>query len=39
MKIAAIETVVLKIPYDTGGSTDAEAWGGKAWQTADVLLV
>lgn len=39
MKITAIETFVLKIPYDTGGSTDAEAWGGKAWQTADVLLV
>lgn len=39
MKITAIETIVLRIPYTTGGSLDTEAWGGKAWKTADVLLV
>ncbi|PWT75327.1 MAG: L-alanine-DL-glutamate epimerase [Proteobacteria bacterium] len=39
MKIDAIETIVLQIPYTTGGSLDTEAWGGKAWKTADALLV
>ncbi len=39
MKIDTIETLVLRIPYTTGGSKDTEAWGGKAWTTADVLLV
>ena len=39
MKIQAIETIVLRVPYTTGGSADTEAWGGKAWQTADALLV
>jgi len=39
MKITAVETIVLRIPYTTGGSTQAEAWGGRAWATADVLLV
>jgi len=39
MKITAIETIVLRTPYTTGGSTQAEAWGGRAWDTADVLLV
>jgi L-alanine-DL-glutamate epimerase-like enolase superfamily enzyme len=39
MKIASIETVVLRVPYTSGGSTDTEQWGGKAWQTADALLV
>ena len=39
MKIASIETIVLRIPYTSGGSTDTEVWGGKAWQTADALLV
>jgi L-alanine-DL-glutamate epimerase-like enolase superfamily enzyme len=39
MKIATIETIVLRIPYTSGGSTDTEVWGGKAWQTADALLV
>lgn len=39
MKIASIETIVLRIPYTSGGSTDTEQWGGKAWQTADALLV
>jgi L-alanine-DL-glutamate epimerase-like enolase superfamily enzyme len=39
MKITAIETIVLRIPYGTGGSSQAEAWGGRAWVTADALLV
>lgn len=39
MKITAIETIFLRIPYTSGGSTDTEVWGGKAWQTADSLLV
>ena len=39
MKIEKIETMVLRIPYTTGGSSDTEVWGGMAWQTADVLLV
>ncbi len=39
MKIRSIETVVLRIPYTTGGSKDTGAWGGKAWTTADALLV
>jgi L-alanine-DL-glutamate epimerase-like enolase superfamily enzyme len=39
MKVARIETTVLRIPYTSGGPSDTEVWGGKAWQTADVLLV
>ena len=39
MKIESIETIVLRIPYTCGGSTDTEAWGGKPWETADALLV
>ena len=39
MKIAAIETILLRIPYTAGGSADAAAWGGQAWATADMLLV
>lgn len=39
MKIEAIETIQVCIPYTTGGSADAEAWGGKSWTTADALLV
>jgi L-alanine-DL-glutamate epimerase-like enolase superfamily enzyme len=39
MKIENIETTVLHIPYTSGGSSNTEVWGGKAWQTADVLLV
>ena len=39
MKIAKIETTVLRMPYTAGGPGDAQVWGGKAWQTADVLLV
>ena len=39
MKIEKIETTVLRIPFTSGGPSDTDAWGGKAWQTADVLLV
>ena len=39
MKISAIETIVLNIPYSSGGPSGTEAWGGTAWRTADVLLV
>ena len=39
MKIEAIETIVLRIPFTSGGNADTEVWGGKAWQTADALLV
>jgi L-alanine-DL-glutamate epimerase-like enolase superfamily enzyme len=39
MKIASIETILLRIPYTAGGSADAAAWGGQAWATADTLLV
>jgi len=39
MKITAIEAIVLRIPYSSGGSKDTQAWGGKAWLTADALLV
>jgi L-alanine-DL-glutamate epimerase-like enolase superfamily enzyme len=39
MKIESVETIVLRIPYTCGGSTDTEAWGGKPWETADALLV
>jgi L-alanine-DL-glutamate epimerase-like enolase superfamily enzyme len=39
MKIEKIETIVLRIPYTSGGPSDTQVWGGKAWQTADVLLV
>jgi L-alanine-DL-glutamate epimerase-like enolase superfamily enzyme len=39
MKIEAIETIVLRIPYSSGGSTNTAVWGGKPWLTADALLV
>lgn len=39
MKITGIESVVVRIPYHAGGPSQAEAWGGKAWTTADALLV
>ncbi len=39
MKIQSIETIVVCIPYTTGGSADADAWGGSTWKTADALLV
>jgi len=39
VKIKSIETILLNIPYSSGGPSDTEAWGGTAWRTADVLLV
>jgi L-alanine-DL-glutamate epimerase-like enolase superfamily enzyme len=39
VQIDNIETMVLRIPYSSGGPSDTQVWGGKAWQTADVLLV
>jgi len=39
MKIQTIDTILVSLPYTTGGSADAEAWGGTAWRTADTLLV
>jgi L-alanine-DL-glutamate epimerase-like enolase superfamily enzyme len=39
MKIDNIATIVLRIPYTSGGPSDTQVWGGKAWQTADVLLL
>ena len=39
MKIESIETIVLRIPYSSGGPADTQVWGGQPWQTADVLLV
>lgn len=39
MKITNIETIVVRIPYDSGGPSESEVWGGKAWETADALLV
>ena len=39
MKIESIESLVVCIPYTTGGSADADAWGGTTWKTADALLV
>ena len=39
MKIESIDTIVLRVPYTTGGSRTPEPWGGKAWKTADALLV
>lgn len=39
MKITKLETIVLRIPYTSGGSDEASAWGGRRWDTADALLV
>jgi L-alanine-DL-glutamate epimerase-like enolase superfamily enzyme len=39
MKISSIETIVIRIPYDSGGPSEAEVWGGRTWETADALLV
>jgi L-alanine-DL-glutamate epimerase-like enolase superfamily enzyme len=39
MKISSIETIVLRVPYGTGGRSQPEAWGGRPWITADTLLV
>jgi L-alanine-DL-glutamate epimerase-like enolase superfamily enzyme len=39
MKITRLESMVLRIPYSSGGSDEASAWGGRRWETADALLV
>ena len=39
MRINRVETIVVRIPYQSGGPSQAEAWGGKPWATADALLV
>jgi L-alanine-DL-glutamate epimerase-like enolase superfamily enzyme len=39
MKISAIQTHVVRIPYTTGGPSQPEPWGGRPWLTADALLV
>jgi hypothetical protein len=39
MQIEAIETIVLRIPCSSGGSTNTAVGGGKSWLTADSLLV
>jgi len=31
MKIDKIESVVLRIPYTSGGPSDTQVWGGQAW--------
>jgi L-alanine-DL-glutamate epimerase-like enolase superfamily enzyme len=38
MKIARIESIPLRIPFTTGGRSDAGVWG-KAGRTADSLIV
>ncbi|MBM3644990.1 MAG: mandelate racemase/muconate lactonizing enzyme family protein [Alphaproteobacteria bacterium] len=37
MKIAAIDTIQLKVPYQFGGKPTG--YGGKVWSTNDILLV
>jgi L-alanine-DL-glutamate epimerase-like enolase superfamily enzyme len=39
MKIQSVEHILVSLPYSAGGSEDAEAWGGRAWRTAETLLV
>ena len=39
MKITSVETIVVRIPYTTGDTTQTQVWGGKEWLTADALLV
>jgi L-alanine-DL-glutamate epimerase-like enolase superfamily enzyme len=39
MKIAKIESIPLRIPFTTGGSSDAGAWGKAGLQTVDSLIV
>jgi D-galactarolactone cycloisomerase len=37
MKISAVETIVLSIPFSYGGP--GLTWGGKSWAATDILLV
>ncbi|WP_354684667.1 mandelate racemase/muconate lactonizing enzyme family protein [Cupriavidus necator] len=39
MKIAAIEPIVLRVPFSVGGVSAAGVWGGAGMQAADSLLV
>ena len=39
MKIAAIETMPLRIPFTAGGRSDDAVWGKRGLQTADSLVV
>jgi L-alanine-DL-glutamate epimerase-like enolase superfamily enzyme len=39
MKIAKIESIPLRIPYTTGGRSDAAVWGNAGQQTVDSLIV
>ena len=39
MKIAKIESIPLRIPFTTGGPSDAGAWGKAGLQTVDSLIV
>ncbi|WP_087003255.1 mandelate racemase/muconate lactonizing enzyme family protein [Rhizobium sullae] len=39
MKIAAVEAIVLRIPFTVGGRSAAGAWGKDGLQAADSLLV
>lgn len=39
MKITSVESIVVRIPYSAGDTTQTQAWGGKEWLTADALLV
>ena len=35
MKITSVETIVVRIPYTAGDTTQTQAWGGKEWLTAE----
>lgn len=37
MKIAKVETIALKVPFEFGGARGG--WGGRDWVTNDILLV
>jgi L-alanine-DL-glutamate epimerase-like enolase superfamily enzyme len=37
MKIAKVETIAIKVPFTFGGQPFG--WGGKVWNTNDILLV
>jgi L-alanine-DL-glutamate epimerase-like enolase superfamily enzyme len=39
VKIAAIESIPLRIPFTAGGRSDAGVWGGAGLQTVDSLVV
>ena len=39
VKIAKIESIPLRIPFTTGGPSDAGVWGKAGLQTVDSLIV